>query len=94
MAVEIVRDEIRAARRDEVIVLMDDYGAELHLVIPVSTPAAERASQIAAKTSAHQAGQAQMEAYAAAAKIDLTAQKAAGQEKRAAMKKKYGIAQA
>jgi hypothetical protein len=91
MAAEIVRQEILAARRQEYVVLMDDYGAELHFAIPVSFTAAQRTAEIAAKTAQHSASQAQLEAYAASASIDLTAQKTAGQQKRVAAQKAKGI---
>lgn len=94
MAVEIARQELRAARRDEYIVLMDDYGAELHVVIPVTFTADQRAAEIAAKTAAHAATQAQLEAYASAAKQDLTQQKASGQALRLKTQQRYGLAKA
>jgi hypothetical protein len=94
MAVEIVRSEIRAARREEYFVVMDDFGAELHFRIPVTFTAAQRQAEIASKMAAHAATQAQLEAYAHANGHDLTAQKAAGQSKRTQMQKANGLAKA
>lgn len=91
MAAEIAKDTIDPVLRAELLVLMDDYGAELHVRMPVSLTAEQRQKRIETKIASHSAGQAQLEAYATAAGIDLTAQKTAGQQKRAAMQKQFGI---
>lgn len=91
MAIEMVRRELRAARRDEYVVLMDDYGAELHLAIPVSWTAAQRQAKLDAATAQHAAGEAALEAWAgrgdATAKADLERLKAAGLKRKALARK-------
>lgn len=91
MAVQIVSRTMRPARRDEYIVLMDDYGAELHMAVSTAFTPAQRAADIQAKMALHEKTQKQMEQYAAAAGIDLAPQKAEGVGKRMAMQKANGI---
>jgi hypothetical protein len=75
MPIDIVKQHIRAGRRQEHIVLMDDYGAVMHVVIPVSHTSAQRAAKISEATQTLVNGQAQLEAYAAENKIDISGQR-------------------
>jgi hypothetical protein len=84
MSIDLVSTSIDVEAKQEHVVLMDDYGASFHLYIPVSA-GASRQTLINAKVVLMQANQTNMESYAAANSIDLSAQKTAGAAKKQAL---------
>jgi hypothetical protein len=85
MSAEIVNSRVVPAQGQEVILIVDDYGTEFTLQVPVTDPA-NRQTRIDAAVAQQSANQAALEAYALAHGIDLSAQKAAGISKKNAMK--------
>lgn len=84
MPSQLISKTVRPAQRDIYAVVMDDYGAELHITLPVSVTAAERAAKVQAAIATMDAGQASMESAATAEGIDISGLKTEGQAKRAA----------
>jgi hypothetical protein len=86
MSIDIVSKNIDTGEKRERLILMDDYGADFHVYIPVTATAAERATSLQNAITLMQSNQDAMEAYATANGHDLSAQKAAGiAKKQAAM---------
>jgi hypothetical protein len=63
--------------KQEVIVLMDDYGATFEVYVPTTAVAAARTAAISDATTLMQANQAAMESYATEHGIDISAKKLA-----------------
>jgi len=76
MPADIVQTTMLMARRQELVILMDDYGSVHHLYISVAD-AGNRAALIAQHQADMETAQTQLEAYAAANGHDLTSQKLA-----------------
>ncbi len=95
MPAEIVKQSMRPARREEYIVLMDDYGAEYHLTLTSAFTPEQRSAKLNAAISSHSAGEAKFEAYVSAIGAPqaegLSRLKTAGMTKKAAAKKANGI---
>jgi hypothetical protein len=91
MPAEIVKKSMRAGRRDIYVSVMDDYGAEMHVALPVTLSAADRLAKTNAAIATMNQGQALLESAAAEEGLDLSAAKTAGLAKKAAEKKKNGI---
>jgi hypothetical protein len=85
MSAEVTNSRILPAQAQEVILIVDDYGTEYTLQIPV-TDSANRQTRIDAAVAQQSANQAALEAYASTHGIDLSAQKAAGIAKKNSMK--------
>jgi hypothetical protein len=85
MPIDIVSQSMMVPEKCEQITLMDDYGAQFHLYIPVSTAAADRATQIQNAIAGMQANQTAMEAVAIANGYDINGQKTAGIARKTAM---------
>ena len=77
MPASVVRSEINPSQAHEKITVMDDYGTEAQLYVPVSD-SANRQHHIDAMLAQQTANEAALEAYAKAHGIDLSAQKTAG----------------
>jgi hypothetical protein len=90
MATEIANQQIRTDLCQEVVTLMDDYGTASIVQIAV-TEGNNRAAIIAARQAQMDANQVALESYAMAHGHDLSAQKSAGQAKRAALQIKNSI---
>ena len=82
MPADVVSSHLIAMQGQEIVHIMDDYGTDYYLTIPV-TDSANRQTRINAALAQQSANQAALEAYAAAHGIDLSAQKAAGLAKKA-----------
>jgi hypothetical protein len=85
MPAETILTRLMPAEAQEAILIMDDYGTEFNLSIPISD-SANRQTRIDAAIAQQSANQAALEAYAVAHGIDLSAQKAAGIAKKNNMK--------
>jgi hypothetical protein len=85
MPAEVINNRVLPAQAQEVILIMDDFGTAFSLQIPVSD-SANRQTRIDAAVLQQSANQAQLEAYATAHGIDLSAQKAAGIASKNALK--------
>lgn len=85
MSAEILTTRLIPEQGNEEIIIMDDYGTEYRLYVPVTDPA-NRQSRIDGALAKQSANQAALESYAAAHSIDLSAQRAVGAAKKAAYK--------
>jgi hypothetical protein len=85
MAIDIVQQTMMIHEKLEQIILMDDYGAQVHLYISVGETADGRAAQVKNAIAMMQISQDNMEACATANGHDLTAAKTAGLATKAAM---------
>jgi hypothetical protein len=81
MAAEVVSTRIIPAKGQEVLTIMDDYGTELLLHIPVSD-SAQRQGRIDAAVALLSSNQTALEAYAATHAISLATERAAGRAKK------------
>jgi hypothetical protein len=88
MGAEVVSKVMRPARRDWYVTVMDDYGAPMHLALPMSLTLAQREAKITAAIVTMNAGQTQIERTAVEEKFDLSTAKKAGIAAKAAAKKK------
>lgn len=88
MGAEVVSKIMRPARRDWYVTVMDDYGAPMHLSLPMSLTLAQREAKIEAAIATMNSGQAQIERTAVEEKYDLSAAKKAGAAAKTAAKKK------
>jgi hypothetical protein len=86
MPAEVINKQMRPARRDIYVKVMDDYGAEMHLTLPISMSHPDRTARIAASISTMSQGQASFEAAAAAEGMDISELKTVGLAKKAALK--------
>jgi Cft2 family RNA processing exonuclease len=82
MAAEVVKSQLIAALGREVITILDDYGTEFQLQVPVTVDAATRQSRIDAAVAQQSANEARLVAYSKTHDLDLSAQFAAGQAKK------------
>jgi len=89
MPAQVVSKTMRPSRRDIYVVVMDDYGAEMHLALPVSISPADRNAKLEAVIVTMNAGEQSMESAAAAEGIDISALKAGGLKKRTARTQKH-----
>lgn len=85
MPAEFINSALIADKGVESVLIMDDYGTDFRLTIPVSM-VAQRAQIIADAITERTAYQTSIEAYATANGIDLSAQLAAGLAKKAKAK--------
>ena len=85
MSIDIVSKNIDTGEKRERLILMDDYGAEFHVYVPVTATATERATSLQNAITLMQSNQDAMEAYATVNGHDLSAQKAAGIAKKTAL---------
>jgi hypothetical protein len=85
MPAEVITNRVLPAQAQEVILIVDDYGTEFSLNVPISD-SANRQTRIDAAVAQQSANQTALEAYATAHGIDLTAQKAAGTAKKNQLK--------
>jgi hypothetical protein len=90
MATEIVSTILETNLGQEIVTVMDDYGNPYLAQIAVSL-STERAALITAAKALMDANQAVLETYASANGHDISAQKTAGQAKRAALQKLNNI---
>lgn len=84
MSAIVVSKVMRPQRRDIYSVIMDDYGAEMHVSTPVTMAKADRDAKVKAAITAMDNGQSEMEAQAKVEGMDISALKTAGLAKRAA----------
>jgi len=87
MPSEVVKNRIVTEQGREIVTVMDDYGTELHIYIPVADTAFRQA-RIDAAIAQQTANTAALESYASTHSIDLSEQRAAGLAKKAKLKGK------
>lgn len=85
MSIDIVSQTIDVNAKMEQVTLMDSYGAQFQLYIPVSTAPADRTTRIQNAISLLQTNEANLEAVASAQGYDLSAAQTTATTQKAAL---------